>query len=87
MKILIISSKGHWIHGWFTSIADLNIAVKVLRNAGIAVETIEVENSVQLERILGSVSSDTLIWPNAYFVKDGVNPLSIRQLPISLPHL
>jgi len=73
MKILIINSKGHWTHGWFTSPSDLETGVKVLRKAGIEVKTAEVDGLAQLERILDGVSTDTLIWPNAYFVNDEKN--------------
>ncbi|GGX28002.1 hypothetical protein [Aquimarina muelleri] len=73
MKILIISSKDHWTHGWFTSTSDLITAVNVLQKAGIEVITTEVENLTQLETTLDNVSSDTLIWANAYFVNNGNN--------------
>ncbi len=71
MKILIISSKGHWVHGWFTSPSDLRIGVEVLKKAGFEVLTTEVEDLAQLNSTLDKISSDTLIWANAYFVNDG----------------
>jgi hypothetical protein len=73
MKILIISSEGHWTHGWFTSASDLQTVVNVLRKASIEVMTTEVKSLAQLERILDDVSTDTLIWSNAYFVNNGKN--------------
>lgn len=71
MKILFINSRGHWRNGWLTSREELQIVVNVLRKAGLAVETTEVENIPQLEKVLDEVSSDTLLWPNAYYVDSG----------------
>lgn len=71
MKVVIINSKGHWIHGWFTSPSDLKTGIRVLQKAGLEVITTEVENVAHLEKTLDGVSSDTLIWPNAYFVNAG----------------
>ncbi|WP_375559483.1 hypothetical protein ACE193_17335 [Bernardetia sp. OM2101] len=73
MKILLINSKNHWTHGWFTSPSDLKTAINVLHKAGIEVTTTEVENIVQLEKTLDELSSDTLVWSNAYFVDDENN--------------
>ena len=68
MKILIINSKGHWVHGWFSSLPDLQKGMDVLNQAGFQVESIEVETPQELEKVLDQVSPNTLIWPNAYFV-------------------
>lgn len=73
MKILIINSKGHWTHGWFSSLSDLNFGIEVIKKGGMEVRTTEVENVDQLKTILDGVTSDTLIWPNAYFVNNGEN--------------
>ena len=88
MKILFLNSRGHWRNGWLTSPEELQIAVNVLRKAGIAVETTEVENIPQLEKVLDEVSSDTLLWPNAYYVDAGAGKVAwlndyieARQLP------
>ena len=79
MKILIISSKGHWVHGWFTSVSDLKTGVEVLERAGLEVLTTEVENLDQLNSVLDSTTSDTLIWANAYFVNDGNRPIWLND--------
>ncbi|MCB0561973.1 MAG: hypothetical protein KDD09_23635 [Phaeodactylibacter sp.] len=71
MKILFLNSRGHWRNGWLTSPEELQIAVNVLRKAGIHVESTEVESVLQLEKVLDEVSSDTLVWPNAYYVNAG----------------
>jgi D-alanine-D-alanine ligase-like ATP-grasp enzyme len=70
MKILIISSRGHWTHGWFSSSSDLEIGIKVLQKTGLEVNAVEVEHLTDLEKILDEVSSDTLLWANAYFVDE-----------------
>jgi len=51
----------------------LQTVVNVLRKASIEVMTTEVKSLAQLERILDDVSTDTLIWSNAYFVNNGKN--------------
>jgi len=88
MKILFLNSRSHWRNGWLTSPEELQIAVNVLRKAGMEVETTEVESIPQLEKVLDEVSSDTLIWPNAYYVDAGPGKvawlndyLEARQLP------
>lgn len=88
MKILFLNSRGHWRNGWLTSPEELQIAVNVLRKAGMAVETAEVENIPQLEKVLDEVSDDTLLWPNAYYVDAGADKVAwlndyieARQLP------
>lgn len=88
MKILFINSRGHWRNGWLTSREELQIVINVLRKAGLAVETIEVESIPQLEKVLDEVSDDTLLWPNAYYVDAGGGRIAwlnehieARQLP------
>ena len=71
MKILFLNSRGHWRNGWLTSPEELQIAVNVLRKAGMTVETAEVESVPQLEKVLGEVSDGALLWPNAYYVNAG----------------
>jgi D-alanine-D-alanine ligase-like ATP-grasp enzyme len=88
MKILFLNSRGHWRNGWLTSPEELQIVANVLRKAGMAVEATEVENIPQLEKVLDDVSSDTLLWPNAYYVDAGGGKVAwlndyieARQLP------
>ena len=88
MKILFLNSRGHWHNGWLTSQKELQIVVNILRKAGITVETTEVESIPQLEKVLDEVSSDTLLWPNAYYVDAGGGKVAwlndfieARQLP------
>lgn len=73
MKIQIINSKGHWYNGWFLDTDALQITVNVLRKTGFKVDIEEVENVPQLENLLNNVSSDTLIWSNAYYVNSSKN--------------
>ncbi|MEZ4885365.1 MAG: hypothetical protein R3E32_11605 [Chitinophagales bacterium] len=68
MKILIINSQGHWLNGWMTQTSSQRIVVEILQKSGFEVETIEVSNPKQLQRALASVSSNTLVWANAYWV-------------------
>ncbi|MCB0598754.1 MAG: hypothetical protein H6557_28375 [Lewinellaceae bacterium] len=88
MKILFLNSRGHWRNGWLTSPEELQIAVNVLRKAGMTVETAEVESVPQLEKVLGEVSDGALLWPNAYYVNAGAGKtvwlndyIEARQLP------
>lgn len=73
MKIIFINSKGHWVHGWFTSAASLQFGMEALQKAGLETTQVEVENLSGLEKTLDGVSEDTIIWPNAYFVNNGKN--------------
>lgn len=68
MKIIFINSKGHWVHGWFTSVPALKFGIDALEKAGLEVSQIEVTNLSELEHTLDHLSPDTLVWPNAYFV-------------------
>ena len=75
MKILFISSKDHWRNGWLTTPSELELAIKILRKAGVEVDAKEVASVSQLEHLLSGVSSGTLLWPNAYYVQGGNNEL------------
>lgn len=70
MKILFINSKGHWAHGWFTSMTSLRLGMDVLQKTGSEVGQVEVSSVAELENTLDQLSGDTLVWPNAYFVDD-----------------
>lgn len=74
MKIQIINSKGYWAAGWFGKPERINFVIdKVLNKAGFDIAIDEVSNISELETLLGRLSSDTLVWTNAYYVdtKDG----------------
>ncbi|HAS43508.1 MAG TPA: hypothetical protein DCS93_23715 [Microscillaceae bacterium] len=68
MKIQIINSQGHWVNGWFLDTKILQTTVDILLQAGFEVKIDEVANLPQLEQLLVGISSDTLIWSNAYYV-------------------
>ncbi len=87
--IIIISSKGHWRNGWLTNSKRLQIAIDILEKAGVRVQSVEVENIEQLDKVLDNVSEDALIWSNAYYVNDGGdkiiwlnNYIQKRNLPL-----
>ncbi|HMQ48988.1 MAG TPA: hypothetical protein PKA00_06100 [Saprospiraceae bacterium] len=90
MKIIIISSKGHWMLGWFTSPPELEDAIRVMENAGIEVAQVEVDNVASLERTLDAITEDTIVWPNAYFVgapNDGLTWIGKRIEARGLPFI
>lgn len=68
MKILIINSQGHWLNGWMTFESSQQVVVEVLQQSGFEVATVEVSSIAQLQKVLSGVSSDTLVWANAYWV-------------------
>ncbi len=70
MKTIFINSKGHWRNGWISSPPELQPIIHILRKAGMEVETVEVSSLPQLNRTFDSISSDTLVWTNAYYVDD-----------------
>ncbi len=68
MKITIINSSGHWKNGWVSSQADLQLLVASLERNGFAVEVFEANSLAALEKILKEKATDSLIFPNAYYV-------------------
>ncbi|OJJ18483.1 hypothetical protein BKI52_22980 [marine bacterium AO1-C] len=68
MRVQIINSQGHWVNGWFLDTNVLQVMVDVLRQAGFDVAIDEVASLHQLEQLLTTLSTDTLIWSNAYYV-------------------
>lgn len=68
MKILIINSQGHWLNGWMTQPSSVQVVVDILKKAGLDITTVEISSFQQLNKILSKVTSDTLVWANAYWV-------------------
>ena len=69
MKIQIINSKGHWEAGWFADPKRIDyITNGVLKKAGLEVNVAEVSNLSELNKLLDSLDSDTLVWTNAYYL-------------------
>ena len=69
-SLIIISSKGHWRNGFLTSNDELQFAITILEKTGIKVQSVEVENIVQLTSVLDNVAENTLVWGNAYYVNN-----------------
>lgn len=68
-KIQIINSKGHWAAGWFGKPERIKVLTDtVLNKAKFEVKVDEVASITDLKILLDSLSSDTLVWTNAYYV-------------------
>lgn len=69
MTITIINSKGYWQNGWLPDLETLNHFMAVLEQSDIHVEAFEVENVLELERLLSKLDpNENLLLPNAYHV-------------------
>lgn len=73
MKIHFINSQSYWFNGWFIDTNILQTPINILKKAGFEVNVSEVENTSELEKLLDSISQDTLVWSNAYYVKSEEN--------------
>lgn len=68
MTVTIINSQGHWQNGWLPDNETLRHFVKNLEQSDVKVETFEVKNVSELERLLSRLDAETLLLPNAYHV-------------------
>jgi D-alanine-D-alanine ligase-like ATP-grasp enzyme len=68
-KIQIINSKDHWTAGWFSKPEMIQYVIdNVLNKAELEVDIEEVSSISELEKLLDSLSPNTLVWTNAYYV-------------------
>lgn len=68
MKILFINSQNFWLNGWLNTPNYLEYAIDTLSQLQIDVHAKEVKNIQELRSVLDQVSTDTLVWANAYYV-------------------
>lgn len=89
MKVLIINSKGHWLNGWAINPVKLQYIINSLHKSGFKVRSVQVDTVYELQEILDTITPDTLVWTNAYWVNTGKNEvewlntyLEKRNLPL-----
>ncbi len=83
MKITIINSKGCWKNGWISSEKDLQVFIAALERNDLEVEAFEVAELAELEQLLSKLDTESLVWPNAYYVnrtKDGDDKIWLAEV-------
>ena len=72
MKVLLLNSAGFSALGWVTRAATQRVLADLLADADLDVSIAEVATTAEVDAVLGGISADTLVWPNAYYVRAGV---------------